>query len=124
MVLTLVPSQSETHWPRICVNAPRRAPSQTGPSGNSRPVASTVCAMGGFYSRRADGDNDFVLPNLGGVAYERGGDRRTPRRPGRAPSMRWLVFLLVLCAVSARAQSSYETVDAYQEDGAYSLIIV
>src|SRR5262245_10208040 len=71
MVLTLVPSQSETHWPRICVNATRRGPSQTGPSGNSRPVASTVCVMGGFYPRRADGDNDFILPNLRRLAYER-----------------------------------------------------
>src|SRR5215813_13757798 len=39
--------------------------------------------------------------------------------------MRWLVFLLVLCAVpAARAQSSFQTVDSYEEDGAFSLIIV
>lgn len=49
------------------------------------------------------------------------------RRPGGNPSMRWLALvplLLTLHTLPASAQSTFEAVDAYQEDGAYSLIIV
>src|SRR5206468_3295949 len=48
--------QSETHWPRISVKATRRGPSQTGPSGNWRPVVRTVRFMVGRASQARGGD--------------------------------------------------------------------
>src|SRR5262249_46775886 len=133
-MVTPAPSQSEMHCPRIWVNATRRGPSHTGPSGNPSPVASTVCVMAPLLPPLSPARQSFsagfsACPDRGGPAYVTRGRRRARGRGARRRTpMRLLVpaaaLLLALFARPAASADTFQVVAAFQREDAFSLIIV
>src|SRR5262249_49840841 len=136
-MVTREPSHSEMHCPRIWVNATRRGPSHTGPSGNPSPVASTVCVMRPFLPPPSPARQWFFTGGVC-VAAQRGGPGMAAEgglaplcgaRPrGEPPAWPLLApaaaLLLALFARPAASADTFQVVDAFEREGAFSLIIV